>query len=406
MLARVLVLLSLSLCISAARADEPQWLKDARARESKPVEPREFKSKDKFLKGTAPAKVVGTIEKAEGSYSIEFDIGSEASVYCEVVPDDFDMADMIRRTSDITMAEVEKVHGKIEVREIERLDAGAFGNVPYLAATWIYTANAGKGAMAGGLKQVSMSKNGVGIYCAHVDLGYTKSFQAVASAMAKTLETTAPATEVPYYQEIATMSLGAMKCGVTIATLTRDADGDTRARQTTAFLMPGAAKNVVSQDAIHTEFVTPDAGMINALHVIASNGELTTNLSLKPKDDLWVVDGDLQGKHVNVTLKKDAQPGTWVAQALQLRKLLAGPNPVGAEHTIQQWTSEDPGKLTAAKTKVLAKIDNAHYSALGSLGPMTATMTLDAGSGMANAAEMQMGSQKVKLERVYVEGSF
>lgn len=397
--------MALFLCVSVVQADEPQWLKDARAREGKTMSKSEFKSKDKWLKATVPAKAVGTIEMSDDSYTVELDIGAPSPIYCEILPENIDMADMLRGTADLTLAQVEEAQGKIEVREIEKLDAGAYGNVPYLAATWVYTANAGKGPMAGGLKQISMIKNGVGIYCAHVDLGFTKTFQSVVVALANTLETAAPAT-TPYYHEIAAMTLGTMKCGIAVSTLTRDADGDTVARQMTAMLMPGAAKNAVSQDAVHTEFIDAEAQLFNAVHVVSSNGELTTNLALKPKDGEWIVEGDLQGKKVSVKLARDSEPGTWVAQALALRRILAAPNAVGAEHSIPLWTAADPAKLTDSKAKVLAKIDATHYHALGTAGPMTADMTLDATSGMVTTAELRIGPQKVKVERVYVNGAF
>jgi hypothetical protein len=87
-------------------AEEPQWLKDARAREGKSGPAVELKSKDNWFKAKVPARVVGVIEKVEGSYSIEFNIGSEQTAYCEVVPDGFDMANMLRRTLDITLKQV------------------------------------------------------------------------------------------------------------------------------------------------------------------------------------------------------------------------------------------------------------------------------------------------------------
>ena len=405
MVSRGLIAVALFLFVVVVQADEPQWLKDARAREGKAAAASEFKSKDSWLKAKVPAKAVGTIEKSEGSYSVELDIGAPSPIYCEIVPDDFDMAEMLRQSADSTMTLLDAEQGKIEIRQIESLDAGAYGSVPYLAVTWIYTANTGKGPMAGGLKQIAMAKDGVGIYCAQGDLGFTKTFRAIASALANTLETTTPVA-TPYYKEISAMSLGAMKCGIAVTTLTRDEDGDTVARQMTAMVMPGAGKTAVSQDAVHTEFINTDAEMYNAIHIVSSNGEIVTNLSLKPKDSEWIVVGDLQGKKVSVKLAKDSQPGTWVAQALAIRKILAAPNAVGAEHSIPVWTAADPAKLTDSKAKVLAKIDATHYHALGTAGPMTADLTLDARSGMASGAEIRIGPQKVRVERVYVNGAF
>jgi hypothetical protein len=146
--------------------------------------------------------------------------------------------------------------------------------------------------------------------------------------------------------------------------------------------------------------------MINATHFIASNGELTTSLGLKIKDDLWVVEGDHDGKKIAETLKGDAQPGTWVAQAFALRKLLATANPVGAEHNMPQWLTEAPTRLSDAKTKVLARSGDKEFKALVTAGEMQANVTIETASGMIDVAEMELAGQKMKLERVYVTGTF
>jgi len=387
----------------AAGAQEPKWLTDARAREAKTTSPREFKSKDNWFKAKVPAKVVGVIEKVDDSYSIEFDLGVETPIYCEMVPDGFDMADMLRRTLELTMEQVAKSQGKVEVRELEFTDAGAIGNVPYLKTHWVYRVNDGKEARLGQFKQFVMVKGGHGLYCAHVDIGYVKTFDNLTRALAETLEVSTP-TPSPYYQEIAVATVGGMKAGVAMMTLERDSDGDTKTEQVTAIMMPAAGGELHTQDAVSKEWVRPDATLINAAHFIAENGELSTSIGLKLEEETWVIDGDLQGKKVNVKLPANSTPGTWIAQALGIRKLLAGENPVGGEHSIPMWVATDPSKLTDAKTKVLAR-NGKDFTGRSTTGAIEADVTLDK-SGAVSVADMQIGPQKVKVERVYVNGSF
>ena len=399
--------LALSLCLgypAAQAADSPKWLTEARARESKLIAPREFKAKDNWFKARVPAKVVGVIEKDQGSYSIELDHGSGTSIYCEVVPEGIDMADMLRVSADSTMKRAEELQGKVETRQIQNLDAGVIGDTPYLSTSWVYTVQSKDGLRVGAFKQISVNKGNAGIYCAHVELGYDKTFAAVTHALAKTLET-AQSEPAPYYREIATVSMGGTKSGVMISTLVRDADGDTVATQKLSMLLP-TPNNVVSQDSVSKEWIDPAAGMINALHIVGQNGELTTDLKLNPRDGEWMVEGALQGKAVSAKLDPGARPGTWIAQALGVRKLLATPGAVGGEHTIPLWASANPGKLTDGKTKVLAKIDDRHYHALTRIGTMSADVTLDSISGLPTAAEIRIGAQTMKIERVYVSGAF
>lgn len=400
------LVLSVCLAVPAAQAaDSPKWLTEARARESKLIAPRELKSKDNWFKAKVPAKVVGVIERVEDSYSIELDHGGGASIYCEVVPDGIDMADMVRVSAESTLKRAEELQGKIEARQIQELDAGVVGNIPYLSISWGYTVQSPDGLLAGAFKQISMNKGNVGIYCAHVDMGYAKTFETITRALATTLETSERPPS-PYYQEIATVSMGTTKSGIVVTTLERDSDGDTVATQKMSMLLPAASNNVASQDSVSKEWIDSDAKMINALHIVGQNGELTTDLKLNPRDGEWVVDGEMQGKSVTAKLDKGSQPGTWVAQAWGLRKLLATPTAVGGEHSILMWSSANPGKLTDGRTKVLARIDNTHYHALTKIGTLNADVTLDATSGLPSAAEVRMGPQKMKLERVYVIGAF
>ena len=398
-------LLATLVTVAAHSAEEPQWLKDARAREGKVSRAVELKSKDNWFKARVPAKVIGDIEKSEGSYTVQLDIGSEQPAFCEIMPDGFDMADMLRRNLEFTMGQVAEAQGKVELRVLESIDAGVFGNVPYLQTQWVYRVNDGTATRLGGFKQISMEKNDKGIYCAHVDLGYTKTFAAIARAFAETFETTSDGV-APYYEEIAIATMAGKKIGVALTTLERDKDGDTKAVETTAMLVPTPEGTLHSQDAVHLEWIRPDASLINATHFIAKDGELTTNVSLNVVEDAWVVAGDLAGKKLNEKLAGDAQPGTWVALAKGLRKLLATDNPVGAEHSMSTWLASDPGRLIDARTKVISKVGSKQFKAQATAGDMNATITIDKDSGTVENAELKMGSMEMKVQRVYLKGSF
>jgi hypothetical protein len=396
---------SLLLCVSAFGAEEPQWLKDARARESKSLKPVEIKSKDDWFKVQAPGELVKPVEKVEGSYSVELNVAGDANVHCEVYPEGIDLANALRVTLGNSIKEIETSQGKIEVRALESTDAGAYGAVPYISLTWLYRVATPKGAMVGALKQFVMEKGKTGVYCAHNDLGFTRTFTAITRAFADSLQTGEPVV-APQYAEIATASMSGAKIGVAVTTLERDADGDTRARQMTAMLIATNDGAVQSQDSTHINWVRTDGSLINAANSEVSNGELSNSLSLTEEEGTWTVEGEVQGKAVKTTLPKDSRPGNLVAQAQQLRALLAEPNPVGREHTMGIWLAENPEKLTVAKTKILAKQGDQHFTARGELGGLVADLTLDKANGMASAADIKMGPINMKLERVYVNGSF
>src|SRR5688572_11751992 len=390
-------------CASSAFAQEPQWLKDARTREGKLGQPRDFKSKDNWLKGRVPGKVVGKVEKVEGSYSIEIDFADESPVYCEFVPDGFYLADTMRRMLDVTMKQFSNAPSKVEARELEYSDAGAIGNVPYLKTRWLFRVNDGKETSVGMLKQFVMEKQGHGLYCAHLDIGYVNTFDTLMQAFAETLKTET-GTPDPYYMEIAVAKLGAQIAGITVMALSRDEEGDTKTVQGTSMMVPAAGGELHTQDSVQIEWVKPDAAMINASHFVTESGEVSTNIGLKWNEDHWAIQGELQGKEVTMKIPGEADPGTWLGQALAIRALLAGANPVGTEHSIPLWIAADPGKLTDAKTKVLAKSGD-DFTGRATAGAIDANVVLDK-SGSVKVADLQMGPQKMTIERVFVKGSF
>jgi len=174
--------------LSLALAEEPQWLKEARAREGTLGAPLAIKSQDGWFSARVPARVGGNIVKDQGSYALTLDIGSDAPMQCDVVPEGFDMADRLSRTFDVTMKRLEAIQGKVEARQLEFTDAGAMGNVPYMETRWLLRVNDGKETRVGALKQVVLEKYGHGIYCAQFDVGFVNTFEAVARSLAETFE--------------------------------------------------------------------------------------------------------------------------------------------------------------------------------------------------------------------------
>jgi hypothetical protein len=391
--------------VSAIAEDEPKWLRDARAREGKSLKPVEIKSKDGWFKVRTPGKLVNSVDKVERSYSIELDVGGDARVYCEVFPEGIDLGNALRLTLDNAIKDIEASQGKIEFRGLEHSDAGAHGPVPYIQLSWLYRVTAPDGARLGAFKQFVMEKGAHGVYCSHNDLGFTRTFDAITRAFAETLETQ-EAAAAPYYVEIASASMSGVKIGVLALTLERDSDGDTRARQLTSMLIATEDGVVTSQDSTHINWIRPDGSLINAANTSVANGELESNLGLKPYGDWWLVEGEIQGKAVKTKLPDGSQPGNWVAQARELRALMSNPDAVGREHTMGIWVAEDPEKLTIAKTKLLARQGDDRFTAHGEFGSVIADLVLEKSTGMTPVADLKIGPITFRMERVFASGSF
>jgi hypothetical protein len=379
-------------------------LVEARGREVKPVALQTIKSEDEFLSVKVPAKLKGEIDPSEGSYSLALDFGAAHEAHCEIFPDGIDLANALRTAAGVTFEAVEAVQGKVEARAIERTDAGAIGRWPFLAVDWVYRVTTDKGPMLGNLKQVAAIKNGHGVYCAHVDVGYSKSFKALVNALVESLETKA-ALGTPYLSDITVMSLGTSKVGVVHSTLTRDEDGDTRADSITSLMIPNGPGTVVTQDSTQVHFIQPDGSLLNAVHVQSTNGELDVDLSLAlNEEDQWVVEGQFKGKELKTVVPGDREPGTPVSQILLRRQVLNLPDAVGQERTDWTWLAQNPTEFSEWRLKVLGKSAGGQSTVQESVAGLTVDMVVNSATGMTISGSMPIGPQTLSIQSVFTEG--
>jgi hypothetical protein len=407
MLKRSMIVVAVLLIASAkASAQEPQWLKDARAREGSDLKEQTFRSKDGLFSG----RVLGTVVTKDiveegGSYTIEINMGSDSAAACEVYLDGFDMASGLRSIADATMKILEQEQGKLEGRAIERMDAGVIGPTPYLAIDWLYRANDGKGAKVGGIKQVALTKNGVGIYCAHTELGFAKTFQNLVRTLAESLQMKDP-HPAPYFTEIGVIKVQGQKVGLAMTTMVRDDDGDTKARTATSMAIPVTPETLRTEDEIHIEFIKPDGSLINAHQISSMNGELETTLTLEQSEGKWTVEGEFNGKALKKTLDGASAPTTAIQEARTRRALFGKKDAVGTTFKTLHWTTADPTRILEAETTILKVIDADHMATKETLEGISLETVIERVTGLPSLIKMQTGPVSMEVERVFVQGAF
>jgi hypothetical protein len=389
-----------------ANAEDPAWLEEARALEGKPQPPREFTSEDGFFKAKVPAKVVGKIVKEQGSYTVEIDLGSEdAQLYCEVVPDGMDMAEMMRGTfQNILKHTNESETLKVLESELEGVDAGAWGKVPYLKATWNYVVHDGKERLLAGMRQYSFEKDGHGVYCGIIELGYANTLDNVVKSFAESVQFR-DVELTPYYTEISVISVDDRVIGVAQLNLHKDAEGDILARLETSMMVPKPDGSATTREAVRSEWSTPDGGMINAGHVLATDGEVATQLSLKRGDGRWIVSGTYETKEIEKPLDEGISPTGLLKMMLDSRNLLAAESPTGGELSALVWSSEDPTKLTGANLKIKDGAGSGLYRSEYKSGNTVTDGVLDQ-RGSTVSAEVKTGAVVFKARRVSAIGTF
>ena len=384
---------------------QPQWLTDAQARETPLPPATEVASEDGWLQARVPGTVRHKVVLDSGGYSLQIALSADRTISCEVLRGSRDLAALLAETAEISLGQLAKTNGEIEARVIEAIDAGALGAHPYMALRWVYRARRGGEARIGGLKQFAADLGEAVVYCADDELGYVKTFDAVARAVAESLRIEGKAVDTGHFGEISVITLEGQRVGVASTVLSRDTEGDTQVRNKGAMLLQRTQGQLISQDTVEVQWVRPDGSLINALQVKAEQGKLTEDVALRRHDDgRWRATGTLAGKDVDFVL--DAAPSSYLAMAQARRQLMDRPNPVGGSTEATSWSSLDLSRLLPAKATVLAAAGPGTFAVREELGGVVIDAVLDRKTGTMASATIPLGALNLRLQRVHQHGSF
>lgn len=390
---------------SAVAAEEPEWLKTMRAREAAPAQKLvDVKSTDGWFTARVPGKLDGKIELVDDSYSVNLEIAPKIFASCEVTRDALDLGSLLNLTATATFETLAEEQGKITFRGIERTDAGHIDGSAYLAIDWIYRVETDKGPMVGSLKQMVTNRHGAGIYCVQNDVGYSRTFDALMRSLVQSLQVK-EAPPPAAYEEVSVATIGKAKVGVTIATVTRDEDQEYRVDMSMAMIVPVTQETLRAQDTYTVQFAAADGTMINALHVVANDGEIESDLKLDPLEEGgWQVSGQHKGKALEGTIDGTHEPTTFIQQALVRKAMLSQANPTGSENVEWQWIAADPLRLTESRLKVTGAAGDGLYLAKETLAGLVVDTTLEGATGMMQRADFAVGANSMVIERVYTRG--
>lgn len=396
----------LALVATLAHAQEqPQWLTDALAREARLPEPKAVTSVDGLLQARVPGEVAHKIELQSEAYSLTIQLGKELTVSCEVLRGSHDLAALLAEAAEISFGELAKANGTIEARAVQAIEAGAVGDHPFLALRWLYRAKLKDEARVGGLQQFAADLGDAVVYCANDELGYTRTFDAVARALTTGLRLDGKPMQPGYFGEISVISIDGQRVGVASTSLARDADGDTKVSNKSSMLLQRTPGQLVYQDVVDIQWVRPDGSLINAVQVKAEQGKLVENLRLNPVEEgRWKAAGTLAGKDVEFEIPK--APSSFVALAQARRQLMAAPNPVGTSTEASTWSSLDLSRLIPARATVLAPAGAEAFAVREELGGVAIEAVLDRKTGTMARARMPVGPRTMTMERVHQHGAF
>jgi hypothetical protein len=190
-------------------------------------------------------------------------------------------------------------------------------------------------------------------------------------------------------------------------TLERDADGDVKAVQRTAMLVPVTLDTLSSIDTIHIEFTHADGAMINAVEVASVNDQIDSDLHLDPEKGHWHVTGEFKTKKLDKTIESSNPPRTWLWQALQRRALLSTDAAAPREAIFALWISPDPTHFTESRITFLDRTGKSGEARFReSEAGIDQDVTVDAVTAQLVRATFPIGSETITLERLDAQGTY
>jgi hypothetical protein len=389
---------------------EPDWLVAARAREGTPAPAQRVESSDKAIAFSVPAKVGRPISVVDGSYQFGLDIGGKLEVNCEIFAEDVALASFLGETSRILLtAAKDGPKGKLEASKLDRVDAGAIGSAPYMAADLAYRIRVGEEAQFGTVKQVAAVQLGHVLYCSHDEIGYVRSLREAFAAIVGSL-TVAKPPAAPGYLAIDVVSISGQPLGLQLTSVDADEEGDLRLRNSVSLLLPTGGDTISSNQETTVQWTRPDGTLLNAAYSAGDADGVTSDLQLAPEAGRWTVSGTVQGKEVTEALAAAAVPDSLLASARAIRDLTRAAGSAGGDGkatTQRLWVpGVDPVRLVDVTTQIAEAVPPSGIKATQRMGPVNAELVLDRASGDLVRGSMPIGAQRMEMVRAYVQGTF
>jgi hypothetical protein len=376
----------------------------ALAREADLPESRRLASDDGFFSAQVGARLVEPLRFAEDRYYAQLDVGSEVPIRCSFFRGRLDMASALALASESAFRAIGESLGRLEARQIHRIDAGAVGDAPFLSIAWLYRLHDGARPVVGQLKQVIATKGQRSVACQHDEVGYVQTFDRLFADIMSSIRYAAETGWPPFYREIWTASVGPQRLGVQQLTLTLQDSGDARMESALAMLVPIGSDRARVTDSYRVEYSTSDGVLIQASEVKAEDNAITTNLDLLPQPDgSWRVSGRYQSKPFDASLQPAGHLLSYLGQTWQLRRALRLEGVAAAVSTPVWDANADPSRLVDATTTITGAVGDGDYSATFTLGELRMEGVVDA-RGSMKSARMGVGEVTLDHERIFVEG--
>ena len=369
-------------------------LQDALAREATLTESYAVTAEDRFFSATVSGSGIPMVTPHEEFYQLSIPIDSEIPVECFVYTDALDSASTLKILLNELLAGFSKTG-------ILRIDAGTFGQLPYVYQESLYITEQGA---AGVLKGIVVPVGTSTLACLHDEPGYRETFRQMVGGLAGSLRIADAAPENWKFQEIMVWRLRDLNVGYTVNSIGNTDDGEIKSVIETAVIIPRTAAETMTHDGYDVVVEKESGELVAGRYAEATSGELTLSIDLEQiPEGGYRVSGQFQGKEIDSRLDPATEP---VGPYFQLLELVRAANP---DHGKPRPLSIDAYIPSASPLQTLAVAAKPTGQRIGGLpeyellfAGMQATSVVDAHG--QQAITLQMGPLELQLNRVYING--
>jgi hypothetical protein len=349
-------------------------------------------AEDGFFSATVAGSGRPTVQAHAGVYQVTVPVAADIPAECFVYHEPLDAASTLSKLIDEPLADMPKT-------QILKIDAGTFGEVPYLYQEKLYIT--GQNA-AGVLKGIVMPFESTLLACLHDTAGYSETFLKMARSFAGSLVLRNTENENWRHEEILVWKLHDMNIGYTVNRAAPDEGGDIMSVVETALIIPRNAQQTMTHDEYNLTFEQPDGTLINGRYAEAENGQVKVSVSVDGNGrDGYRVSGNFQGKTIDAPLK--AAAGV-TGPYYQYRQMVRAANPASGQPralVLDTYVpSANPLETIAMEANPTGvKVDGLpEYEML--FAGLKATGLVD-DKGQASML-VKMGTLELQLSRVYI----
>lgn len=366
--------------------------------------------KEKKVKKTSPlkieslgidSKIKGKITKAESIDNYHYyviDIKTKTPVECYIFTEFDGAANSLYNMMNVGLEGSATLNNKPLTGKFNlSLESGVIEATPYLSLDVLYKLGNDAESLLGTMKGLSARTHNSLQVCIHNEVGYNKSFFSVFESFVNAVASSNKSDNflVAVYQ----FTLNNIPVGYGRDIFTKDSNGDIESSTDSSLMIPVDANTIARSDSLLKSWSKPNGNLINAFSNAIDNGAYTHFYTLQPDENLWVAEGESQGKAQRYTLAHKGPILSSYGSYVKSAELLKSTN--NTTEALMWMPEVDPSATTQMTLNKLIKDPDANIEI--NMGPMLIKTLMD-NNGILKKGKMIMGPIEMNMKLLHKQG--